>query len=59
MTVRKTIFIRETIAADGAGKACDPITRVAALAVVTNPYAGLFADDLSALFDLGGSLGAA
>ena len=58
MTVRKTFLIRETIVADGVGKACDPIVRVAALAIVTNPFAGRFADDLASLFDLGGSLGA-
>lgn len=57
MTVRKSLLIRETIETDGVGQPCDPICRVAALAVVRNPFAGRFADDLSALFDLGGSLG--
>ncbi len=57
MTVRKTLFIQETIEADGVGKACNPIVRVAAIAVVANPFAGRFVDDLSSLFDLGGKLG--
>lgn len=57
MTVRKTVLIKETIKADGLGEICDPIVRVAAIAVVKNPCAGRFVEDLSALFDLGGALG--
>ena len=33
MDVRKTMTIKETITADGVGKACDPVTRVVAMAV--------------------------
>ena len=57
MEVRKTMLIKETIEADGFGKPCDPITRVAALAVIQNPLAGRFVEDLSSLFDIGGELG--
>jgi Amino acid synthesis len=57
MDVRKTMLIKETIRADGLGRACDPITRVVALAVVRNPFAGRDVEDLSALFDIGGKLG--
>jgi hypothetical protein len=57
MDVRKTVIIKEVIEADGVGKACAPITRVVAVAVVRNPFAGRFADDLTPLFDLGGRLG--
>jgi hypothetical protein len=57
MNVRKTVFVKEIIEADGFGKACDPITRVVAMAVVQNPAAGQFVDDLSPLFDIGGQLG--
>jgi hypothetical protein len=57
MIIRKTVLLRETINADGTGKACRPITRVAAIAVIRNPFAGAFADDLSQLFDMGGQLG--
>ncbi|MEM7426434.1 MAG: amino acid synthesis family protein [Pseudomonadota bacterium] len=57
METRKTLVIKETIEADGAGLACAPVVRVAALAVVRNPFAGRIAEDLSALFDLGGQLG--
>lgn len=57
MDVRKTVMIKETINADGFGKACEPITRVVAIAVIQNPFAGRFDEDLSPLFDIGGRLG--
>ena len=57
MSIRKIVTIREVIEADGVGEACEPITRVVAMAVVQNPFAGRFVEDLGALFDLGGQLG--
>ena len=57
MDIRKTLIIKETIEADGVGEACDPITRVVAVAVIQNPFAGRFVKDLSPLFDMGGQLG--
>jgi hypothetical protein len=57
MNLRKTMMIKETVQADGFGKACDPITRVVAMAVLQNPFAGRFVENLSPLFDLGGQLG--
>ncbi len=57
MSIRKIVTIREVIEADGVGEACEPITRVVAMAVVKNPFAGRFVEDLGALFDLGGQLG--
>ncbi|HSH06570.1 MAG TPA: amino acid synthesis family protein [Burkholderiales bacterium] len=57
MNVRKTMNIKETITTDGVGKACQPITRVVALAVIRNPFAGRDVEDLSPLFDIGGRLG--
>ncbi|GJL83142.1 MAG: hypothetical protein DHS20C01_27760 [marine bacterium B5-7] len=50
-------MIQEIIKTDGFGEPCDPITRVAAIAVVQNPAAGCFEQDLSPLFDIGGQLG--
>ena len=50
-------MIQETIVTDGFGEPCDPITRVAAVAVVQNPAAGCYVQDLSPLFDIGGELG--
>jgi len=57
MDIRKTMIVKETIEADGHGRACAPITRVVAMAVIRNPCAGGFVEDLSPLFDMGGSLG--
>lgn len=57
MDIRKTMFVKETIERDHVGRACDPITRVVAMAVVRNPFAGDFVEDLSPLFDLGARLG--
>jgi len=55
--IRKTVLIKEIIEADGHGKVCAPITRVVAAAVVRNPFAGRYVEDLSPLFDMGGELG--
>lgn len=57
MDIRKTLLIRETVHTDAAGRPCDPIVRVAAAAVVRNPFAGQFGEDLTPLFDMGGALG--
>ena len=57
MDIRKTLIIKETIEADGVGEVCTPITRVVAAAVIRNPFAGRFVEDLSRLFDIGGELG--
>ncbi len=57
MKIRKTLYIKEIITQDGFGVACDPIVRVAAVAVILNPFAGRFVEDLSPLFDIGGELG--
>ena len=55
---RKTVFIREVITSDAFGQPCEPVTRVAAAAVIRNPLAGRFEADLSALFEIGAELGA-
>ncbi|WP_299860678.1 amino acid synthesis family protein [uncultured Hoeflea sp.] len=57
MDVRKTVFIKEMIHANELGRACSPITRVVAMAVIKNPFAGQSIEDLSVLFDYGGQLG--
>ncbi len=57
MDIRKTVFTKEIITADEMAQACDQITRVAAMAVVKNPYAGVHQEDLSPLFDVGAKLG--
>ena len=53
MNARKTLITKETVYADGGRDAQRAITRVAAIAVIKNPNAGRFTEDLSAMFDLG------
>jgi len=57
MHIRKTVFTQEIVTSDEMGRVCDPITRVAAMAVVTNPFTGVDQQDLSQLFDMGAQLG--
>jgi hypothetical protein len=57
MLVRKTVFTKETITSDEMSRPCAPITRASAMAIVKNPYAGIDAEDLSQLFDVGAQLG--
>jgi hypothetical protein len=59
MNVRKTVFTKEIITTDEMGQACDQITRVSAMAAIKNPFAGVYQDDLSPLFDVGAQLGGA
>lgn len=56
MDIRKTLIVKEMTETDGVGKDCAPITRVVAMAVVRNPFAGRYVEDLSPLFDIGGAL---
>ncbi|WP_283638311.1 amino acid synthesis family protein [Marinovum algicola] len=57
MLIRKTILIRDRIETDEMGAPCEPLTRVAALAVLHNPFAGVDQEDLTELFDCGATLG--
>ena len=57
MDLRKTIVVKETVETDETDESCSPITRVAGLAVVKNPFADRFVQDLSPLFDLGRAIG--
>jgi hypothetical protein len=53
MIARKVLISKEVIYADGGSEARRAVTRVAAVAVIANPCAGRYAEDLSMLFDLG------
>jgi hypothetical protein len=57
MAARKIVFIKEHILAEAGSAAPAPVTRVAAIAVIDNPFAGRFVEDLSPLYDLGRDLG--
>jgi hypothetical protein len=54
--IRKVVIVVEETLREG-GRAVDPPTRkVVAAAVLTNPYAGRYVEDLEPLYDLGGEV---
>ncbi len=57
MEIRKMVTVVEDVFADGAKKADKPIRKVAAIAIIKNPYAGVYQEDLSSLIDDGEALG--
>lgn len=57
MQIRKTMILRETVHSEAGVEADPPVTRVAGLAVLANPYTGQAVDDLSPLFQTGFDLG--
>lgn len=57
MAVRKVSFTKETTFADNGKTTQHPVTRAVALAVIDNPFAGRFIEDLSPLFTEGTELG--
>jgi hypothetical protein len=57
MDVRKLVFTQEEIIQEMGQGLPRPVRRVAAIAVIRNPFAGRHVEDLSALFDVGASLG--
>ena len=59
-TVRKIVFVEERVLAEAGRAAARPITRVAGIVVIANPFAGHgHVEDLSSLFDVGARLGEA
>jgi hypothetical protein len=57
LQIRKSLMLRETLTSDMGKSAARPIVRAVALAVIGNPYAGRYADDLAELFEAGRALG--
>ena len=57
MEVRKYITVLEEIHSDGGRKVDPPGKRAAAIAVIKNPFAGEFVEDLTPLMDIGEELG--
>lgn len=53
MEIRKYVTILEEIHSDGGRKMEPPGKRAAAIAVVKNPFAGKFVEDLTPLIDIG------
>ncbi|MEX2147558.1 MAG: amino acid synthesis family protein [Candidatus Rokuibacteriota bacterium] len=58
VTIRKLVTVVEEILSDGGREGRRPLRKVAAVAVVDNPFAGRFVDDLTPLIDAGEELGA-
>jgi hypothetical protein len=56
--IRKLVTVVEEILTDGGRQGRRPLRKVAAVAVVENPFAGRFVDDLTPLIDAGEELGA-
>lgn len=56
--IRKLVTVVEEILADGGRDLRRPLRKVAAAAVIENPFAGRFVDDLTPLIDAGEELGA-
>jgi Amino acid synthesis len=55
--IRKTITLRETVFSELGVEASRPITRAVGMAVIRNPFAGQFVEDLRPLFEAGAMLG--
>ena len=56
LQARKILVTKESVYADGGRDAKHPVTRVIGIAVIANPCAGRFVDDLAAMFDLGAEI---
>ena len=51
INIRKLVTVSEEILTDGGRPAKRPVRKVAAVAVIENPFAGKFVDDLTPLID--------
>ena len=56
MQARKILVVKESVYADGGHQTQRVITRVAGIAVIANPNAGRYTQDLSPMFDIGAAL---
>ena len=57
MEIRKIVTVVEDIFYDGGQKAEKPVRKAAAIAVIKNPFAGSYQEDLSLLISMGEELG--
>jgi hypothetical protein len=57
MDIRKVSLIKETVFSEGGAPAARPVTRAIGMAVIANPCAGRYVEDLSPLFADGAELG--
>ena len=57
LTIRRTLLLRDAPISELGKVAARPVVRAVALAVIANPYAGRYVEDLSELFEAGRALG--
>jgi hypothetical protein len=57
LEIRKIVTMREVIFSELGVAAAKPVVRAIGLAVIRNPFAGKFAEDLRSLFEAGAELG--
>ena len=55
--IRRSLLIRDTLTSELGKAAARPVVRAAALAVIGNPFAGRYVEDLTELFEAGRTLG--
>ena len=55
--IRKSLLVRDTLASELGQVAARAVNRVVAMAVIRNPYAGRYVQDLTELFEAGRALG--
>lgn len=58
VSIRKIVTVVEDVLSDGGRPTGRPVRKAAAIAVIENPFAGRFVEDLSPLIDAGEELGA-
>ena len=58
MDARRILYVEENVLVEAGKPLTRQVRRVAGLAVIANPYAGRFVEDLAPLFDVGMELGA-
>ncbi len=58
MKLNRICTFIEEVTSEGGRELVQPLKRVAVTAVIDNPYAGSFAEDLSELMEIGAELGA-
>ena len=57
LQIRKSLLVRDTLTSELGQVADRPVTRAVAMAVIRNPYAGRYVQDLAELFETGRALG--
>lgn len=55
--IRRILTMRDVVASEMGQTLAKPITRAVGLAVITNPFAGRYSDDLRSLFPVGREIG--